>query len=253
MRWALIGGASQGIGEATARELAVDHRVVLMSRSRDKLEAVQASLPRSNEHLVFPFDLEEVSALPQDLDQLLQKTGPIEIVVNNSGGPSAGALIDTDPLAFEKAIRAHVVASQIILQKLLPGMKERGFGRVVNIISTSVKMPIPNLGVSNTVRGAMANWSKTLAMEVGMFGVTVNNVLPGYTETPRLEKLVQAASKRQNLSEAKVREDWKAKVPMRRFGKPEEIAAAIGFLASEKAGYINGTNIVVDGGRTGCL
>jgi 3-oxoacyl-[acyl-carrier protein] reductase len=184
---------------------------------------------------------------------LVRTTGPIEIVVNNSGGPAAGPLVAADVLEFEKGFRSHVLASQLIMQNLLPGMKDRNYGRIINIISTSVKIPIPNLGVSNTIRAAMANWSKSLAMEVGPFGVTVNNILPGYTKTPRLESLASNAAKRENKDVSEVEKTWAEAIPARRFAEPREIAEAALYLASKRAAYVNGTQIVVDGGRTGSL
>jgi 3-oxoacyl-[acyl-carrier protein] reductase len=132
-------------------------------------------------------------------------------------------------------------------------MKEKNYGRVINVISTSVKMPIPNLGVSNTIRGAVASWAKTLSLEVAAFGITVNNVLPGYTETPRLQALLEGAAARTSSTVDKVTAQWKALVPAGRFAKPQEVAAAVAFLASPAAGYINGVSLPVDGGRTGCL
>lgn len=251
---ALVGGASQGIGQSVAMLFAeAGARVILMSRAVEKLEAVRRQMPASEKHVVFPCDLENYEKLPDSLATLLQTVGPIEIVVNNSGGPASGPLTTAASKDFERAFRAHVLASQTIMQCLLPGMKSRGYGRFINVISTSVKVPIPNLGVSNTIRAAMASWAKTLAGEVGSMGVTVNNILPGYTKTPRLTQLVEAAAKRENKVLEQVERDLIATVPSKRFAEPREIAEAALFLASPRAGYINGTQIVVDGGRTGSL
>lgn len=253
-KWALVGGASQGIGAAIAQIFAENGaRVVLMSRGIDKLEAVRKSLPNPDQHVALPLDLEALEKLAPALQKLIRTTGPVEIVVNNSGGPASGPLISADIREFEKGFRSHVLASHTIMQNLLPGMKERRYGRIINIISTSVKIPIPNLGVSNTVRAAMANWSKTLASEVGGFGVTVNNILPGYTKTPRLESLAVNGAKREGKDVSEIEQGWLNAIPAKRFASPREIAEAALYLASPRAAYVNGTQIVVDGGRTGSL
>lgn len=251
---ALVGGASQGIGAAIASLYAESGaKVVLMSRSAERLEAVRKQLANPELHLVLSVDLEEFDKIPALLSPILTKLGPIEIVVNNSGGPASGPLVSAEVGDFEKAFGSHILASQTIMKAVLPGMREKNYGRIINIISTSVKQPIPNLGVSNTIRAAMANWSKTLATEVAPWGITVNNILPGYTQTPRLQALVEAAAKRENKTIAQIEAAWRESVPARRFAKPEEIAQAALYLASPRAGFVNGTQIVVDGGRTGSL
>lgn len=253
-KWALVGGASQGIGAAIAQIFAENGaRVVLMSRGLDKLELVRKSLPNPEQHITLAVDLEALEKVAPALQNVIRTTGPIEIVVNNSGGPASGPLVSADVREFEKAFRAHVLASQTIMQNVLPGMKDRKYGRFINIISTSVKVPIPGLGVSNTIRAAMANWSKTLAIEVGPFGITVNNILPGYTKTPRLESLSANAAKREGKDTSEIEKAWLESIPARRFGEPREIAEAALYLASPRAGYVNGTQITVDGGRTGTL
>jgi 3-oxoacyl-[acyl-carrier protein] reductase len=136
---------------------------------------------------------------------------------------------------------------------MIDGMKKDGYGRIINVISTSVKIPLHGLGVSNTIRGAVASWAKTMANELGEFGITVNNVLPGATQTERLKNIIDAKSTKQNLSTAEVEKEMLAEIPLRRFAKPDEIASAVAFLASPAAAYINGINVPVDGGRTGCL
>ena len=251
---ALVGGASQGIGASIASLFAgAGARVVLMSRTLDRLEVVRKGLEHPDRHLSLPLDLENYRKLADPIGSLLKSTGPIEIVVNNSAGPASGPLTGADTKDFERGFHAHILSSQVILQQVLPGMREKHYGRFINIISTSVKAPIPNLGVSNTIRAAMSSWAKTLAGEVGQFGVTVNNILPGYTRTPRLQNLLQAAAKRENVDVETVEKNWLGTVPAGRFGEPEDIANAALFLASPMASYVNGTNIVVDGGRTGML
>ena len=249
-----MGGASQGIGQATARALAENGaRIILMSRRSDVLEQVRQSLPNAQNHRTLAVDLERLEDISASLSRLVAETGAITIWVNNTGGPKAGPLSEASPDEMERAFRGHVLSSQVILRTILPGMKAEKFGRIINVLSTSVKIPIANLGVSNTVRAAMANWAKTLASELGPFGITVNNILPGFTETPRLESLVSGAAQKQGKSEAEIKADWMEQIPARRLGDARETAAAISFLASPSAAYINGVNLPVDGGRTGAL
>lgn len=252
---ALVCGASQGIGEATAYTLAkLGAEVVLVARNQEKLEAIKSQLPhnRGQKHQVLALDLSLGAQLNEALNAALT-AGPISIVINNAGGPKAGSLLEATEGDFLQGFQAHVLASALIAKKFVPGMKEQGFGRFINIISTSVKAPIANLGVSNTIRGAMASWSKSLANELAPFGITVNNVLPGYTETPRLEALAQAAAQRQGKTVAEIKAAWKAATPAGRFASPQEVAEAVAFLASSSAGFITGINLPVDGGRTPCL
>ncbi len=250
---ALVGGASQGIGKATAEEFARrGARVILLARSEDKLQKIAKEIEGTG-HRVLALDVVDRPRLQAELSRLLKETGPIEILVCNSGGPKGGPIAEAREEEFLSAFQNHVLANSLMAQTLLPGMKERGYGRIINIISTSVKVPIPGLGVSNTIRAAVASWAKTLSLEVAAHGITVNNVLPGYTETPRLEALLKAAAEKLKKSEAEVAAEWKRATPAGRFGRPEETAAAIAFLASPAAGYINGINLPVDGGRTGSL
>ncbi|MGZ3796042.1 MAG: SDR family oxidoreductase [Pseudobdellovibrionaceae bacterium] len=252
---ALVCGASQGIGEATAHTLAkFGAEVILVARNQEKLAAIQSQLSRDRgqKHQALALDLSFPQSLNEALDSILA-TGPISIVVNNAGGPKGGALLEATEEEFLQGFQAHVLASSLIAKKLAPGMKKQNWGRFINIISTSVKAPIANLGVSNTIRGAMANWSKSLANELAPFGITVNNVLPGYTETPRLDALAQAAAQRQGKSVEEIKTLWKAATPAGRFARPQEVAETIAFLASSSAGFITGINLPVDGGRTPCL
>ena len=198
-------------------------------------------------------DLSDTVSLTTNIKALLEQAGPIEILIHNAGGPKAGPLIEAQAEDFLQAFKTHVLSAQTLAQLLVPGMKEKNYGRIINVISTSVKVPIPNLGVSNTIRGAMASWSKTLANEIGQFNITVNNVLPGFTATERLDQLKSAAGKRLGKSLSQVEQMWLSTVPMKRFAQPQETAQAICFLASPAASFISGTNMPVDGGRTGCL
>jgi 3-oxoacyl-[acyl-carrier protein] reductase len=225
--------------------------ILLLSRREHVLKEVAASLPKGD-HKILAMDLGDRASLSEILDRHLAES-PIEIFINNSAGPPGGALLPALEEDLSQAFANHILAANLIVSRILPGMKERAYGRVVNIISTSVKTPIPSLGASNTVRAAVANWAKTLSFELAPFGVTVNNVLPGYTETPRLQALVESAAIRLGKSEDEIRKLWQDRVPLGRFAQASEVAAAVAFLASSAASYVNGINFPVDGGRTASL
>jgi 3-oxoacyl-[acyl-carrier protein] reductase len=249
----LVCGASQGIGEATARIFAaLGANVILLARTESKLREIAKSLPHPERHQVVAVDVHDRKTLENKLNAIASKN-PIEILVCNSGGPKSGPITDATESQFLEAFENHILANQLLVRVCLPGMKARGYGRIINIISTSVKVPLANLGVSNTIRAAVASWAKTLSNEIAQTGITVNNVLPGYTLTPRLEALIQAAAQKTNSSVEVVSEQWRKSVPMGRFAKSEEVANAIAFFASPAASYITGTSLAVDGGRTGAL
>lgn len=253
---ALVCGASQGIGKAAAMALAQQGAsILLLARSADALAATLAKLPagQGQQHAVHVADLSNTHALQDDLTPLLKRAAPVHILINNSGGPAPGMISEASPQALAHAFTQHVLAAQVLSAALLPGMRAEGYGRIINVISTSVKEPIPGLGVSNTIRGAMASWAKTLAAEVGPDGITVNNVLPGYTRTGRLQPIFAARAKRDGTTEAEVEQQARNSVPVRRFAEPEELGQIIAFLSSAAASYINGINLPVDGGRTGSL
>jgi 3-oxoacyl-[acyl-carrier protein] reductase len=250
---ALVCGASDGIGKATALELArMGARIVLLARNAEKLEAVKNQLSTSHqqEHHYLVADFNDPIALEQIVSTFLKENEQINILINNTGGPPGGPAHKAPLEEYVTAFRQHLLCNQLLVSLVLPGMKESGYGRIINVISTSVKAPLPNLGVSNTIRGAVANWSKTLANELGEFGISVNNVLPGATETGRLASIISNKSAKTGKSEDEVAQNMTAAVPLRRFAKPEEVANAIAFLASPSAAYISGTNLPVDGGRT---
>jgi 3-oxoacyl-[acyl-carrier protein] reductase len=255
-RHALVCGASEGIGRAAAHELALlGASVTVLARRESALREVVLALPCPREgqsHDRVVADMDDSEALAAAAAELAQKS-PVHIVVNNSAGPPGGPAHSADPDAYLATFRRHLIGGQTILQAVLPGMKDAGFGRWVNVISTSVKEPIANLGVSNTVRGAVASWAKTLASELAPFGITVNSVLPGFTDTGRLASLIAANAKASGRSEEAVAEGMRGSVPAGRFGQPHEIAAAIAFVCSPAAAYINGVALAVDGGRTRAL
>ncbi|MDQ3099821.1 MAG: SDR family oxidoreductase [Bacteroidota bacterium] len=250
---ALVCGSTQGIGLATAHLFAeLGARVILLARDDDKLQITQAALSRQDgqDHAFIAVDMSDTIALA---GVLKSNSTPIDILVNNTGGLPPGLAHDAEILAFETAFRQHLLSFQTLVRSVVPGMKDRGHGRIVNVISTSVKQPLPNLGVSNTIRGAVANWSKTLANELGPFGITVNNVLPGATATERLEAIIKNKATASSQDEDAIAEEMKKEIPLRRFARPEEIAYAIAFLAGPSGSYINGINLPVDGGRTASL
>ncbi len=246
-------GSSQGIGRACATAFAqCGATVTLVARNEQRLSEAAQSLPSGpgQEHRFLIADFTEPETLKRKVSDVLARGTRYEILLNNTGGPSHGPIFDADPEEFLKGMKMHIQCNQILVQALVPGMKQSGYGRIINIISTSVREPIEGLGVSNTVRGAVASWAKTLSRELGPFGITVNNILPGYTETPRLRALITASAESRGVTEREMEQRMIASVPAGRFAGPAEIAAAAAFLASPEAAYINGVNLPVDGGRT---
>lgn len=253
---ALVAGSTQGIGKAVAMELAeLGASVTLIARNEEKLKTVQKLLHagRGQKHDYIVADFSRPEELRQRVKNYLSNGAAFHILLNNTGGPPGGTAIDAPLEEFTQAFSNHLLCNHILVQACVPGMKAAGFGRIINIISTSVKQPLPGLGVSNTIRGAVANWSKTLSNELGQHNITVNNVLPGATMTSRLEGIISNKSNKTGLDHDEVLRQMANAVPMKRVAKPQEIAAAVAFLASPAAGYINGINLPVDGGRTGSL
>jgi len=249
---AVVCGSTQGIGYAAAHELAfLGARIVLMARNEEKLKHAATSLPAPSKqaHSWLVADFAHNQQVREVITAFAEKN-TAHILVNNTGGPPPGKAMDADIEAFRLAFNAHLINNQILVQALIPGMIAAQYGRIINVISTSVKQPLPNLGVSNTIRGAVANWAKTLAYELAVHGITVNNVLPGATETGRLEQIIQNKATKTGADAESVKHEMASEVPMKRLAQPEEIAAAIAFLASPAASYINGINVPVDGGRT---
>ncbi len=252
----MVCGSTQGIGLASAFELArLGADVTLVARNVDRLKMLARELPcnQSQRHNWVAADFHDPNSVREAIRTEVSGDKPIHILINNTGGPSPGAVLDATEEQYFAAFKAHVICNQVLVQALVPGMKAERYGRIINIISTSVKQPIVGLGVSNTIRGAVASWAKTLAGELGAFGITVNNILPGYTATERLSSLISNRAKKQGVSEKQVTDDLLATIPAGRFASPDETAAAVAFLASPAAGYINGINLPVDGGRLGTL
>ncbi|MCD9032903.1 SDR family oxidoreductase [Luteimonas sp. Y-2-2-4F] len=250
-RHALVCGASEGIGRAAAHELALlGAGVTVLARREAALREVAAALPAAHgqRHDWRAADLADTAALRATLEALVAAR-PVDILVNNTGGPPGGSAHAAGAEDYLDAFGRHLIAGQTLVQAVLPHMRARRWGRIVNVVSTSVREPIPGLGVSNTVRGAVAGWAKTLSRELGPDGITVNNVLPGYTETGRLAQIVRDRAAREGRDEDAVRADMQAGVPARRFARAEETAAAIAFLCSPAAAYVTGVSLAVDGGR----
>ncbi|MFZ6014582.1 MAG: SDR family oxidoreductase [Bacteroidota bacterium] len=254
-RRSVVCGSTQGIGKASAIELAaLGSSVTLVARDEQKLKAVIAELPcaHGQRHDYIAADFSFPDQLKAKIEAYA-KTNTVHILVNNTGGPPAGPVLDGKLEDFIQAFSSHLLCNHIMVQALAPGMKKENYGRIINIISTSVKIPIKGLGVSNTIRGAVANWSKTLSSELGPFGITVNNVLPGATMTARLETIIQNNAKKHQKTFEEAKKDMVAEIPAGRISEPHEVAAAVAFLATPAAAYINGINVPVDGGRTGSL
>lgn len=253
---AIVCGSSQGLGLASAVELSkLGATVTLFSRNEEKIKNALMHLDTSqgqrHDYLIADFNFPD--QVKSALEHFINKNPLIHILVNNTGGPKGGDLLDASEEEFTKAFASHLICNQINAKAVIPLMQRTGYGRIVNIISTSVKQPIQGLGVSNTIRGAVASWAKTLATEVAPMGITVNNVLPGYTRTARYDELMQSKAQVSGKSFEAVEEEMKATIPLRRIGEPQDFGAAVAFLCSPAAGYITGINLPVDGGRLTCL
>lgn len=254
-RNALVCGSTQGIGKASAFALAeLGANITLVARNEEKLKEVVSELPNKYQnHSYIVADFSNPKELGEKVAERLKSVGTFHILVNNTGGPAAGPVFTAELDAFEAAFTQHLKCNHILAQTVVPAMKEADFGRIINIISTSVKQPLDGLGVSNTIRGAVANWSKTLASELAEFGITVNNILPGATSTERLSEIIKDKAAKTGKTPEEISKIMKNSIPAKRFAQPGEIANAVAFLASEAASYINGINVPVDGGRTKSL
>lgn len=253
---AIVCGSTQGIGKAVAHELSLlGAHVTLVARNQEELEKVKASLLniKQQKHHILTADFSNPDQVKDVVGNYIGKGNEVHILVNNTGGPAGGPLLQDEPAKFLTTFNQHLICNHILSQLVIDGMIASGYGRIINIISTSVKAPLPGLGVSNTIRGAVASWAKTLANEVGKYGITVNNILPGATSTQRLESIIKNKANKNAKTETEVADEMLGEIPLKRFAGPEEIANAVAFLASPAAAYITGVNLPVDGGRLSCL
>jgi 3-oxoacyl-[acyl-carrier protein] reductase len=252
---AVVCGSTQGIGLAIAEELALlGANCTLFARNEEGLKAaiknLDIALRQQHDYLVADF------SKPEDVKKAIGQhvqSKPVHILINNTGGPAPGSVLDATEEAFVQAFNQHLIVNELLVKAVVPSMKQARYGRIINVISTSIRIPITNLAVSGTVRGAVAVWSKILANEVGQFNITVNNILPGFTKTQRLESLVQNNAQKRGVSTDVIEQEMTKEIPMKRFGEPAELAAVAAFLASPAASYVNGVSIPVDGGKTGSL
>jgi len=252
---AVICGSSQGLGLAIATELALlGANCILMARNEKKLQNAANSLTiiQNQKHSFRVVDFFDNNAVRNTITEIVTQQH-VHILVNNSGGPPGGIVSEAKEEEFIKAFNQHLINNHILATAVIPGMKKEGYGRIINVISTSVKIPLPYLGVSGTIRAAVASWAKLLSHDLGQFNITVNNILPGYTETERLDSLINSTAKKKNITNEKAAQDMASDIPMKRFGKPSEFGAVAAFLASPAASYVNGVSIPVDGGRTGAI
>ena len=253
---ALVCGSSQGMGRSIAMQLASQGaNITLLARNKTSLESVVTELDTSHgqQHDILIADFSQPQQVISSVESYLKTDNKMEILINNTGGPAPGAAHLADSAEFIAAFNQHLICNHELMKLLLPSMRQANYGRIINVISTSVKQPLIGLGVSNTIRGAVANWAKTLANELGQYNITVNNVLPGATNTKRLESIITNKAKKNNISIEEMAQREKSTIPMRRFGEASEFADAVGFLASPSASYITGINLPIDGGRTSCL
>jgi 3-oxoacyl-[acyl-carrier protein] reductase len=252
---AVVCGSTQGIGLACAKELALlGANCILIARNADALHQAVSNLhtDADQSHLYAVADFSDTESVRLAIHEIVSQY-PVHILINNTGGPATGLISEAAEASFTDAFNQHLICNHLLTQAVIPGMKDAEYGRIINIVSTSIKIPIHNLGVSNTIRGAVASWAKTMANELGQFNITVNNILPGLTSTQRLESLINNTSAKKKISRNMVVSDMLDEIPMKRFGDAAEIATVAAFLASPAASYVNGTSIPVDGGKTGSI
>ena len=252
---AVVCGSTQGIGLAIAKELALlGAHCTLVARNEEALKKVIGELDSSQgqHHNFLVADFSKPDEVRTTIEEHVKQQA-VHILINNTGGPPAGMIMDAKEEEFLTAFNQHLICNHILTKAVVPSMKKEGYGRIINIISTTVRIPLKNLGVSNTIRGAVASWAKTMANELGQFGITVNNLLPGNISTQRLSSLIDTNARVANTDKERIEQAMKNEIPMKRFGDPSEIAAVAAFLASPAGSYVSGVSIPVDGGKTGSI
>ena len=252
---AVVCGSTQGIGLAIAKELALlGAHCTLVARNEEALKKVIGELDSSQlqHHNFLVADFSKPDEVRTTIEEHVKQQA-VHILINNTGGPPAGMIMDAKEEEFLRAFNQHLICNHILTKAVVPSMKKEGYGRIINIISTTVRIPLKNLGVSNTIRGAVASWAKTMANELGQFGITVNNLLPGNISTQRLSSLIDTNARVANTDKERIEQAMKNEIPMKRFGDPSEIAAVAAFLASPAGSYVSGVSIPVDGGKTGSI
>ncbi|MFH1135317.1 MAG: SDR family oxidoreductase [Pseudomonadota bacterium] len=248
---ALVGGAGKGLGRAAAFSLAREGvKVGLISRTRATLEKTAAEIEAAtgSEARAIPADLADRDQAVEAARAAVRLFGRVDILVNNAGGPPSGQFLDFADADWDRAFQLNLMSAISLARELVPGMKARGFGRIVNITSLAVKQPLDGLILSNAIRAGLHGWAKSLSNELAPFGITVNNILPGYTLTDRVGSLAAVLAQKQGTTPEAVIAGWEAGIPMKRLGRPEDLGDLAAFLASEQAGYITGTSILIDGG-----
>ncbi len=248
---ALVAAASRGLGRAIADTLAAEGAsLVICARGADELHAAKAAIEQSSGARVHAIvaDVSDRAQLDRLAREALSTFGRIDVLVTNSGGPPSGPFESYDWSAWENAVNVLLRSAVELTRAVLPGMRERKWGRIINVTSITVKQPVDGLMLSNSIRGAVTGFARTLANEVATQGITVNNILPGYTRTERVEQLADATAAREGVDRKDVVARFENQIPMRRLGEPKEFAALAAFLASEQAAYITGQSIAVDGG-----
>jgi 3-oxoacyl-[acyl-carrier protein] reductase len=248
---ALVAASSHGLGRAIAEELSTEGAsLVLCARGTEALEETRVYIEQNTGMpvLAVAADLSLASDIASVVDAGLRRFGRIEILVTNAGGPPTGQFETLSPESWEAATRLTLHSVLELTRQVLPGMKERRWGRILNITSIAVKQPIDNLMLSNSLRAAVTGFARTLANEVAPWGITVNNIMPGYTRTERLQQLARMMAEKEEISLSEYFERWEREIPMKRLGEPRELAALAAFLVSERASYVTGTSIPVDGG-----
>lgn len=248
---AVVAASSQGLGKAIAMVLAQEGaNLVMFARHADVLEGAAAEISAATgaNVLAIPTDVSEPEGVNNVISAAVGRFGRIDILVNNAGGPPPGEFTKFDDAAWQKAFEVNLLSAVRLIRAALPHLKKSGRGRIINLTSTAVKQPIEGLILSNSIRAGVIGMAKTLATELAPDGITVNNIAPGRLSTGRVQRLDQAAATSQGISEEEVRNRNFAQIPVGRYGRPEELGYLAAFLASDKAAYITGTTIQVDGG-----